>query len=140
MVKANSNRRLPVVFAFHKKIHQIKEARQAIFVGFFGPIGVSAIFYLYISLEFLETLTIDGVEREDAEHLGEVMTVVIWFLVICSIVGSTMLLPTNFSLILLGRSWSLNTTWKGRILPSTNPLQGLYISSELLEPSILHHC
>jgi NhaP-type Na+/H+ or K+/H+ antiporter len=30
----------------HKWIHQIEEARQAIFVGFFGPIGVSAVFYL----------------------------------------------------------------------------------------------
>jgi NhaP-type Na+/H+ or K+/H+ antiporter len=81
------HRRLPIVFAFHKKIHQIEDPRQAIFVGFFGPIGVSAIFYLYISLEFLETLTVDGVQREDAHHLGEVMTVVIWFLAICSIVS-----------------------------------------------------
>lgn len=80
-------RRLPVVFALHRFIHQIEEKRQAIFVGFFGPIGVSAIFYLYISLEFLETITVDGVERADAEHLGEVIKVVVWFLVICSIVS-----------------------------------------------------
>jgi sodium/hydrogen antiporter len=53
-------------------------------MGFFGPIGVSAIFYLYISLEFLETITSDGLQREDARKLGEVLTVVIWFLAICS--------------------------------------------------------
>lgn len=49
-------RRLPWVYAIHKKIPQIEHARQAIFVGFFGPIGVSAIFYLYITREFLATL------------------------------------------------------------------------------------
>ncbi len=82
-------RRLPVVFAMHKWIHQIEEKRQAIFVGFFGPIGVSAIFYLYVSLVFLETINVDGVEREDAERLGETMMVVDWFLAICSIVSTT---------------------------------------------------
>ncbi|KAF5267059.1 hypothetical protein FOXYS1_2078 [Fusarium oxysporum] len=35
-------------------IHQIQEVKQAIFVGFFGPIGVSAIFYLTISLNFID--------------------------------------------------------------------------------------
>ncbi len=72
---------------FSKLIHQIEEKRQAIFVGFFGPIGVSAIFYLYITLEFLEGITVDGVQREDAAQLGEVITVVVWFLAICSIVS-----------------------------------------------------
>ncbi|KAI9716570.1 MAG: hypothetical protein M1812_005301 [Candelaria pacifica] len=75
-------RRLPVVFAMHSKIRQIEEKKQALFVGFFGPIGVSAIFYLYIGLEFLEATTDAGIEREDAERLGEVMTVVVWFLIV----------------------------------------------------------
>jgi sodium/hydrogen antiporter len=34
-------RRLPVVYAMHKVIPQIEEQRQALFVGFFGPIGGS---------------------------------------------------------------------------------------------------
>jgi len=71
----------------HKSIHQIEEKRQAIFVGFFGPIGVSAIFYLYISLEFLEGITVDGVQRDDAKKLGDGIKVVVWFLAICSIVS-----------------------------------------------------
>jgi sodium/hydrogen antiporter len=80
-------RRLPVIMAMHKKIHQIEEFRQALFVGFFGPIGVSAIFYLYVSLEFLHQVTgPDGEERGDAKELAEAMYVVVWFLVICSIV------------------------------------------------------
>ncbi|TKA25545.1 hypothetical protein B0A50_05406 [Salinomyces thailandicus] len=79
-------RRLPMVLAFHKFIHQIEEVRHAAFVGFFGPIGVSAIFYLYISREFLRRIEFPaGQEREDAERLAETMNVVIWFLVMCSI-------------------------------------------------------
>lgn len=77
-------RRLPIVFLLHKKIPQIKELRQTLFVGFFGPIGVSAIFYLYISLEFLTGITVDGQMRTDASRLAEVMTVVVWFLATCS--------------------------------------------------------
>jgi len=80
-------RRMPIVFLLHKKIHQIEEARQALFVGFFGPIGVSAIFYLYVSREFLRDITVNGVQREDAARLSETMLIVIWFLAICSIVS-----------------------------------------------------
>ena len=79
-------RRLPMVLAFHKGIHQIEDIRNALFVGFFGPIGVSAIFYLYISREFLREIHgPDGAEREDAVRLMEIMNVVIWFLTVCSI-------------------------------------------------------
>ncbi|KAK5162544.1 Sodium/hydrogen exchanger family-domain-containing protein [Cryomyces antarcticus] len=86
-------RRLPIVYLLHKRIPQIEEKHQALFVGFFGPIGVSAIFYLYVSLEFLRQIDVDGVEREDAARLGEVMTVVIWFLAICSIVVHGLSIP-----------------------------------------------
>ncbi|KAK3113009.1 hypothetical protein LTR53_010127 [Teratosphaeriaceae sp. CCFEE 6253] len=78
-------RRLPMVLAFHKKIPQIEEIRHAFFVGFFGPIGVSAIFYLYVSREFLREIEVDEHEREDAARLSELLTVVIWFLTVCSI-------------------------------------------------------
>jgi sodium/hydrogen antiporter len=80
-------RRMPFVFAVHKVIPQIQQTRQAIFVGFFGPIGVSAIFYLYITLEFLESLRHGDEHREDVAKLGEVVSIVVWFLAICSIVS-----------------------------------------------------
>jgi hypothetical protein len=86
-------RRLPVVFAMHWKIRQIEEKQQALFVGFFGPIGVSAVFYLYISLETLNGITVNGVVREDAARLGDVMMVVVWFLAICSIVVHGLSVP-----------------------------------------------
>jgi len=86
-------RRIPMVFLIHKQIPEIEEFRQAAFVGFFGPIGVSAIFYLYVSVDFLRQITVDGVVREDAAHLEDVMRVVIWFLAICSIVVHGLSVP-----------------------------------------------
>jgi hypothetical protein len=65
----------------------------ALFLGYFGPIGVSAIFYLYISKEFLREIVYDGQVREDAAHLSEMMDVVVWFLVLCSIVGHGLSIP-----------------------------------------------
>ena len=88
-------RRLPMVLMYHhfRLIHQIEEIRHALFVGFFGPIGVSAIFYLYISREFLREIKVDGHEREDAYRLGEAIEIVVWFLVICSIVVHGLSVP-----------------------------------------------
>jgi NhaP-type Na+/H+ or K+/H+ antiporter len=101
-------RRLPIVYAMHKYIPQIEQKRQALFVGFFGPIGVSAIFYLYVSLEFLRKIKVDGEVREDAQFLIEVMNVVIWFLCICSIVScfESKSMSDSCLTILVGRSWS----------------------------------
>lgn len=115
-------RRLPVILAMHKKIHQIDELRQAVFVGFFGPIGVSAIFYLYVSLEFLRNLTVDGEMRQDAVWLAEVMTVVIWFLTICSIVSYNIaeakVIPFYLFLTLsrIVCAWVKYSSWKIRCL------------------------
>lgn len=88
-------RRLPMVLTYHKLrlIHQIDDFRRALFVGFFGPIGVSAIFYLYISREFLRDIEVDGHERADADHLGECIEVVVWFLVMCSIIVHGLSIP-----------------------------------------------
>ena len=112
-------RRVPIVYAMHSKIQQIEEKRQALFVGFFGPIGVSAVFYLYVSLEFLKTMTVDGVEREDAKMLGEVMTVVIWFLAICSIVSIISSASARcIAYSRTGRPWPQYSHRKARLLPS----------------------
>jgi NhaP-type Na+/H+ or K+/H+ antiporter len=85
-------RRLPAIFALHKYIPQIEERHQALFMGFFGPIGVSAVFYIYVAVEFLDTVRVDGEQREDAKRLSETVQIVAWFLVIASIV-SLMFLP-----------------------------------------------
>lgn len=48
---------------------------------------------MYVSLESLHQITVDGEIRADAERLKDVFTVVIWFLVICSIVRSNPNIP-----------------------------------------------
>jgi len=79
-------RRLPIVLAMHKWIQQIEIFSQAAFVGFFGPIGVGAIFYLSVCLEFLREIKVDDKIPEDVKQVMETVQVVVWFLVICSIV------------------------------------------------------
>lgn len=98
-------RRLPWIFGMHRWIHQIEEAKQAVFVGFFGPIGVSAVFYLFITLEFIEDHLSDedGIPRSDVIHLGETVRIVVWFLVVCSVV-STNPTPLITQLITISRS------------------------------------
>lgn len=80
-------RRPPVIFGLQRYIPQLKGLRQTIFMGFFGPVGVSGIFYLYVTLEFLDTLKQDGVQRDDVAQLGETANVVVWFVAICSVVS-----------------------------------------------------
>lgn len=83
-------RRPPVILLLHRKIHQMREVRRALFTGFFGPIGVSAIFYLYLTQEFLRKTEKAGDSGgEEIDCLAEAMTVVVWFLVICSTVCSS---------------------------------------------------
>ncbi|GAD97823.1 Na/H antiporter, putative [Paecilomyces variotii No. 5] len=80
-------RRLPIVLAMHKGIHQIEQFSQAAFVGFFGPMGVGAIFYLTVCRDFLkQDVLVDGKPREDAAKVADAVEIVVWFLVICSIV------------------------------------------------------
>lgn len=110
-------RRLPWIFGMHRWIHQIEEVRQAIFVGFFGPIGVSAVFYLFISLEFIEEhLSDEGAPRSDVSNLGDMVIVIVWFLTVCSIVsqcpGANHIVGTVVSNILPGGSWAQYSAWK----------------------------
>lgn len=103
-------RRLPIVIAMHKGIHQIEQLSQAAFVGFFGPIGVGAIFYLSVARQYLLSVTVDGKMRADAQQVSDTVNVVVWFLVICSIVRVETLpwvLGERFVLIYLIR-WSMD--------------------------------
>ncbi|ATY64134.1 Na(+) H(+) antiporter 2 [Cordyceps militaris] len=88
-------RRLPWIYGMHQWIHQIDSRQNAIFVGFFGPIGVSAIFYLYIATEFIDRHLSDdnGVPREDVKHLRDTVTVVVWFMVVVSVVVHGLSIP-----------------------------------------------
>ncbi|RDW69065.1 putative Na/H antiporter [Aspergillus mulundensis] len=86
-------RRMPIIFAMHKYIDQIESLFQTTFVGFFGPIGVGAIFYLSVSREYLANITVNEEVRADAQQVSDTIEVVVWFLVICSIVVHGLSIP-----------------------------------------------
>ena len=86
-------RRVPMVMLFWKHMREIDDWQQAMFVGFFGPIGVSAVFYLYVSIDYLDGMLLAGKQREDAAHLKAVMSVAVWFLAISSIVVHGLSVP-----------------------------------------------
>lgn len=90
-------RRAPSILGLHKKIPQIEDIRQAIFMGFFGPIGCSAIFYLYVTVKFIRTLSPDGgaTPRRDVENLEEAVNLIVWFLVVSSIVVHGLSIPVG---------------------------------------------
>ena len=78
-------RRLPVVWLMARKIRQCHTLTHTLFMGYFGPIGVGAAFYLHVALEYLHLVKVDGEVREDAHDLMEVMRLVVWFVIMCSI-------------------------------------------------------
>ncbi|KAL8728244.1 MAG: hypothetical protein Q9166_005547 [cf. Caloplaca sp. 2 TL-2023] len=121
-------RRIPMIYALQSQIWQIQGWQQMLFTGFFGPIGVSAVFYLYVSLDFLRHVTVDGVMREDAASLGEVITVVVWFLAICSIVVHGLSVPVGILFFELFRTFSAKKRSRGDIegseLPEASPKRG----------------
>jgi NhaP-type Na+/H+ or K+/H+ antiporter len=76
-------RRLPAIYLMRHLIPQITGSRDSLFMGFFGPIGVSAIFYCCLGTEFLRTF---AEEDAVASQLQETMYVIVWFLVTTSVV------------------------------------------------------
>ncbi|KAI1775113.1 Sodium/hydrogen exchanger family-domain-containing protein [Hypoxylon cercidicola] len=83
-------RRLPYIFAFQSLLPQIENKKEAAFMGFFGPIGCSAMFCLYITMDFVNSLNPNGGKnpREDVKFLREDVRVVVWFLMTCSVASN----------------------------------------------------
>lgn len=83
-------RRVPWVVALHRWIPTLPTLRESAFAGFFGPIGVGAVFYVQVALERLP---------EERERLRAVITPVVYFLVLTSVVvhGVTIPLAKGFS-------------------------------------------
>jgi NhaP-type Na+/H+ or K+/H+ antiporter len=83
-------RRIPIVLATYKWIPDIKTFREAIFAGWFGPMGVGAIF-----ISTLARLAIpDGEAEKDTaqvDNLKETIIPIVSFLVLSSVASRKLL-------------------------------------------------
>ncbi|KAI8372093.1 Cation/H+ exchanger [Blakeslea trispora] len=79
-------RRLPIVLALYKHVPAIRNWREAVFTGWFGPIGVGAIFYYTAALEAVPA---DGPNA----HARSVMQPIVYFLVLASVVAHGITIP-----------------------------------------------
>ncbi|KAJ1729381.1 hypothetical protein LPJ72_005005 [Coemansia sp. Benny D160-2] len=87
-------RRLPAIVLSYKFIPAIRTWQEALFAGWFGPIGVSAIFY---SVEAIKQL-----EKKEHSNGGRVKDIV--YPIICAIVfGSVIVHGVTVPLVLMGK-------------------------------------
>ncbi|KAF3908097.1 hypothetical protein ABW21_db0206803 [Orbilia brochopaga] len=89
-------RRPPIILLLYKYIPRIGSLKEAAFAGYFGPIGVSAIFYLYVTLEFLRETEKLPLNEGDLAGVKTMMTatrLVIWFAVMASVVVHGITVP-----------------------------------------------
>jgi NhaP-type Na+/H+ or K+/H+ antiporter len=92
-------RRLPWVLAMYKAIPAISNFSEAVFAGWFGPIGVAAVFYIQIALREIPD---DGTR----DRLRAVYNPVVMFCVFSSVLGHGMTIP----LVKLGPKLVRSTT------------------------------
>ncbi|KAI8318606.1 Sodium/hydrogen exchanger, partial [Martensiomyces pterosporus] len=87
-------RRLPILMATYRLISAVRTWQEALFAGWFGPIGVSAVFY---SIE-----TIKQMDEHEDSHGGRVPQIV--YPIVCIIVfGSVIVHGVTIPLILMGK-------------------------------------
>ncbi|WVF70543.1 hypothetical protein IAT40_005334 [Kwoniella sp. CBS 6097] len=79
-------RRLPWVWALSRWIPSLRTARESVFAGFFGPIGVGAVFYVQVALD---TLPDNGTRT----HLRQTLLPTVYFLVLTSVVVHGITIP-----------------------------------------------
>ncbi|ORX93816.1 hypothetical protein K493DRAFT_284366 [Basidiobolus meristosporus CBS 931.73] len=79
-------RRIPVVLLLYRFIPAVKNYREAIFAGWFGPVGVGGLFYCMISLEEMK-------EAGPKGYLTEIIFPVISFLVLSSVIVHGITVP-----------------------------------------------
>ena len=112
-------RRLPWIFTMYMCgwIPEITETKQAVFMGFFGPIGVSAVYYIFVTVDFIEKHLADeaGTLSSEAEKFAELVRTVVWFLCTCSIVGVFSLFRFR---LLVSTNDSLGRLFMASVFPS----------------------
>jgi len=100
-------RRLPIILGLFKWIPDIKNFREALFSGHFGPIGIGAIFISTLAAEILPRP--QNPPANQAEYLATLIQPVVAFMVLCSILIHGLSIPF-FSLgrrvTTVTRTWS----------------------------------
>ncbi|KAG9195246.1 hypothetical protein G6011_00366 [Alternaria panax] len=85
-------RRIPAIFLVYKIMPQcIKDWKEALFMGYFGPIGIGAVFYVEHTRHLFPKPGEASTEEE--ENLVAAMVPVVYFLVIFSIVVHGLSIP-----------------------------------------------
>ena len=83
-------RRLPSLLTFHRLIPRLRGAfGDAVFMGYFGPIGAGAIFYMTLVIEQLQ----DQKENESVKRVLTLITPITYALIISSLIGHSSLIP-----------------------------------------------
>lgn len=81
-------RRLPGVFALQKAIPAVTSVTDAAFAGWFGPVGVGALFYIQVALREIPD---DGTRT----HLREVYNPVVLFIIFSSVLAHGVTVPLS---------------------------------------------
>lgn len=85
-------RRIPAIMVIYKAMpNTIKNWREALFMGYFGPIGIGAVFYVEHAFHLFPEL--DAAETHEEENLLRAMRPVVYFLVLFSIVVHGLSIP-----------------------------------------------
>jgi hypothetical protein len=100
-------RRMPVILALYKWIPDIKTFREAAFVGWFGPMGVGAVFISTLARHHIPEPVNDG-DTSQVDLLQETIVPIVMMLVLASILTHGLSIPFFLS----GRRvHSITYTW-----------------------------
>lgn len=80
-------RRPPWMLAFYRLIPALKNVREGLFAGWFGPIGVSAVYYLEVALQKIDD------NHGTRTHLRQLLTPVTLFIIFSSVLTHGITIP-----------------------------------------------
>ncbi|KAG2217739.1 hypothetical protein INT45_002388 [Circinella minor] len=82
-------RRIPTVLCLYKCDPIIKNWREALFTGWFGPVGVGAIFYSAIATEGMSTF----IMTDDSKSIASILKPIVYFIVLSSVIIHGLSIP-----------------------------------------------
>ncbi|CAO3584412.1 unnamed protein product [Absidia cylindrospora] len=79
-------RRLPIVIALYPYMPAIKGFRQALFTGFFGPLGIGSVFYYSVAVQAIPLLFGQQSDGSINHQVLDMIEPIVYFMVITSII------------------------------------------------------